>query len=147
MSIDTSPEAAAPDAAAATLDQQAVERFVMKVATDLGIGHNGVLAYLGDRLGLWRALADATACTSEELAERCGLAERYVREWLAAQAAAGYVHYDPTSGRFTSSGSSARSCAATWCRSGCLPCRISSIACGRASASSTSAAASARPPS
>ncbi|HYO41247.1 MAG TPA: class I SAM-dependent methyltransferase [Nocardioidaceae bacterium] len=100
MSIDTTPEAAAADTAAA-LDQQAVEQFVMKVATDLGIGHNGVLAYLGDRLGLWRALADAPGCTSDDLAARCGFAERYVREWLAAQAAAGYVHYDPTTRGFT----------------------------------------------
>src|SRR2546428_12322355 len=44
------------------------------------------------------ALAGAGPLTSTELAERTGTAERYVREWLNAQAAGGYVEYDPVSG-------------------------------------------------
>ena len=75
-----------------------VEAFADEDRRDLGIGHNTLLAYLGDRLGLWRALA-APRHTSEELAQRTGYAERYVREWLAAQAAAGYLTYDPATRR------------------------------------------------
>ncbi len=55
----------------------------------------------GDRLGLYRALADADGLTSEQLAERTGTAERYVREWLSAQAAGGFVDYDPATNRFS----------------------------------------------
>ena len=73
----------------------------MKVAGDHAVANNAALAYLGDRLGLWRALASMPATTSSELADRTGLAERYLREWLAAQAAAGYLSYDPTDQRFT----------------------------------------------
>ncbi len=76
------------------LDLAAVEEFYGKVAVDQAAAYNAVLAYLGDRLGLWSALASVGAVTSAELAERTGLAERYLREWLAAQAAAGYVTYD-----------------------------------------------------
>ena len=86
----------------AAIDPEAtVEAFATKIATDLGIGHNTVLAYLGDRLGLWTALAAHPGSTSVELASATGLAERYVREWLAAQAAAGYVTYDPATESFT----------------------------------------------
>lgn len=80
-------------------DMAVLEEFATKVALDRAAGYHAVLVYLGDRLGIWRALADGDA-TSEELAERSGLAERYVREWLGAQAAAGYVTYDPAAGRF-----------------------------------------------
>jgi SAM-dependent methyltransferase len=101
MSIDTTTRTndIAPEVAA--VDPAVVEQFVLKVATDLGTAHNSVLAYLGDRLGLWTALASHPATTSEELARHTGLTERYVREWLAAQAAAAYVTYDPASRTFT----------------------------------------------
>ena len=82
------------------LDLEQVEAFAEKVATDQAIASNAVLAYLGDRLGLWRTLAEADAVTSDELAGRTGLAERYLREWLAAQAAAGYLSYEPRTRRF-----------------------------------------------
>lgn len=61
-----------------------------------------VLVLIGDKLGLYRALAEGPA-TSAEIAERAGTAERYTREWLAAQAAAGYVDYDAASGRYSMS--------------------------------------------
>lgn len=83
------------------IDEAKVEAFAGKIVHDLGIGHNSLLAYLGDRLGLWRDLASHPRSTSDELARRCGYAERYVREWLAAQAAAGYVSYDPATQTFT----------------------------------------------
>jgi len=82
------------------LDEAAVEEFAGKVAADQAVATNAVLVYLGDTLGLWRGLAAAADATSQELADRTGLAERYVREWLAAQAAAGYVRYSPATGRF-----------------------------------------------
>jgi 2-polyprenyl-3-methyl-5-hydroxy-6-metoxy-1,4-benzoquinol methylase len=56
---------------------------------------------MGDRLGLYRALAGTGGLTPAELAARTGTAERYVREWLNAQAAGGYVLYDPDSGSYT----------------------------------------------
>lgn len=98
MSIDTTPHVAAVSPA---VDPARVEAFVLKVATDLGTAHNSMLAYLGDRLGLWAALAASPGSTSVQLATRTGLAERYLREWLAAQAAAGYISYEPSTGTFT----------------------------------------------
>jgi 2-polyprenyl-3-methyl-5-hydroxy-6-metoxy-1,4-benzoquinol methylase len=56
---------------------------------------------MGDKLGLYRALAGTNGLSPAELADRTGAAERYVREWLNAQAAGGYVAYDPESGRYT----------------------------------------------
>lgn len=100
MSIDTASSTSETDAGPA-IDSAQVEQFVLKVATDLGTAHNSVLAYLGDRLGLWTALASNPGSTSTQLATHTGLAERYLREWLAAQAAAGYVVYEPAGGTFT----------------------------------------------
>ncbi len=54
----------------------------------------GALSYIGDRLGIFSALAQAGAVTSAQLAEKTGLSERYLREWLGAMTAAGYVNYD-----------------------------------------------------
>jgi SAM-dependent methyltransferase len=55
---------------------------------------------LGDKLGLYRALAEIGPATPEQLADRAGCDPRYVREWLSAQAASGYCHYDPDAGTF-----------------------------------------------
>jgi SAM-dependent methyltransferase len=85
----------------APIDEGALEAFAGRVAADQGAAYNSVLAYLGDRLGLWRTLASAGPVTSAGLAARSGLAERYVHEWLCAQAATGYVTYDPTRDTFT----------------------------------------------
>jgi SAM-dependent methyltransferase len=82
------------------LDPAALDRFMGKMLGDMGAAFGGALVLLGDRLGLYRALADHGPQTSVELAERTGTAERYVREWLAAQAAASYVAVDPASGLF-----------------------------------------------
>jgi ubiquinone/menaquinone biosynthesis C-methylase UbiE len=71
-----------------------VEAFVGKVVTDLGAAFSGVLVNVGRRLGLYQALADLGGCTPAGLAEATGIRERYVREWLANQAAGGYVAYD-----------------------------------------------------
>lgn len=77
-----------------------LERLIGKVVGDLGATANAALVIVGDRLGLYRTLAEVGPATSHELAERTGTHERYVREWLAAQAASGYVEYDPATGRF-----------------------------------------------
>jgi SAM-dependent methyltransferase len=86
---------------AATIDEAKLEQFLGQVVSDLGATFNAVLVQIGDELGLYRAMADGDPVTSAELAERTGTAERYVREWLAAQAAGGYVTYDPGSGSYT----------------------------------------------
>jgi hypothetical protein len=74
--------------------------FVNKTVADVGTLLGGALTVLGDRLGLYRSMAGAGPLTSAELAERTGTAERYVREWLAAQSATGYVVYHGD-GRFS----------------------------------------------
>ena len=109
MSIETTtydiatrdPIESTTDQAATGIDLARVEAFAMQVAVDQGAASNAVLAYLGDRLGIWRALATSGPVTSEQLARHTGLAERYLREWLAAQASAGYVLYDAQTRAFT----------------------------------------------
>jgi hypothetical protein len=59
-----------------------------------------LMAGLGDRLGLFAVLAANEPQSSAELADRTGLQERYLREWLAGMAAAGYLSYDPPSRRY-----------------------------------------------
>jgi len=83
------------------LNEQKLEQFVGRVVGDLGGAWSAALVVLGDRLGLWRAMASTGGLTSAELAERTGTEERYVREWLNAQAAAGYVEYDADGATFT----------------------------------------------
>lgn len=89
------------DGTAATPDLSVLEAFATKVALDRAAAYNGVLVYLGDRLGIWRELAGGGRFTSAELAERCGVAERYLREWLSTQAACGYVDYDAATRTFS----------------------------------------------
>jgi SAM-dependent methyltransferase len=72
-----------------------VQAFIGQVVTDLSAAFSGVLVNVGRKLGLYQAMADLGACTSAALAEAAGIRERYVREWLANQAAGGYVVYDP----------------------------------------------------
>ena len=88
-------------ATTATIDESKLEQFLGQVVSDLGATFNAVLVQIGDELGLYRALADGSPLSSAELAERTGTTERYVREWLAAQAAGGYVSYDAHSSRYT----------------------------------------------
>ena len=83
------------------MDQSRVEGFVHKALGDLGSALTASLVVIGDKLGLYRAMADAGPLTPAELATRTGTVERCVREWLAAQAAAGYVDYDATSQRYS----------------------------------------------
>jgi SAM-dependent methyltransferase len=82
-----------------TADPAKLEEFVGRMVGDMGAAMSAALVVLGDRLGLYKALAQSPA-NADELAQRTGLTERYVREWLAAQAAAGYVAYDSAARRF-----------------------------------------------
>jgi SAM-dependent methyltransferase len=83
------------------LDMTKVEDFMHQIVGDLGAALSSVLIHIGDRLGLYAALADSEPVTSAELAARTALSERYVREWLHNQAAAGWITYDATAGTFT----------------------------------------------
>jgi SAM-dependent methyltransferase len=73
------------------VDEQRLMNFVFKTVGDFGAMLTGSLVVIGDKLGLYRAMAGAGPLTPTQLAESTGTAERYVREWLHAQAAAGYV--------------------------------------------------------
>jgi SAM-dependent methyltransferase len=83
-----------------SIDQAKLEGFVGQVVGDMGAAISGLLFHIGDRLGLYKAMAGAGPLTSAALAARTGAAERYVREWLGNQAAGGYVTYDPADGTF-----------------------------------------------
>ena len=85
----------------APFDADKLEQFVFRAVDEVGATLNAALVVMGDRLGLYRALAGAGALTPGELAARTGTAERYVREWLNAQAAGGYVDYHPAAGRYS----------------------------------------------
>src|SRR5690348_11196065 len=83
------------------VDGEKLEQFVFRAVDEVGATLNAALVVMGDKLGLYRALAGAGALTPTELARRSGVAERYVREWLNAQAAGGYVEYDGATGTYT----------------------------------------------
>jgi 2-polyprenyl-3-methyl-5-hydroxy-6-metoxy-1,4-benzoquinol methylase len=84
-----------------TIDQQKASDFAERVVGDGAATMTSVLAYLGDQLGLFKAMADGRPVTSVELATNAGLSERHVREWLAGMAASGYLDYQPDSRRFS----------------------------------------------
>lgn len=82
------------------LEQAAVEAFAERVLGDYAGANAFFMAGIGDRLGLFKELAANGAATSDELATRTRLQERYVREWLGGMAAAGYLDYEPATGRY-----------------------------------------------
>ncbi len=83
-----------------SIDQAKTEAFVSKVLADTAGLAVTVMSSIGDRLGLFKNLAELGPATSEVLAERAHVNERYTREWLSAMASAGYLEYDPASRRF-----------------------------------------------
>jgi 2-polyprenyl-3-methyl-5-hydroxy-6-metoxy-1,4-benzoquinol methylase len=85
----------------AGIDMEKLMGFVFQAVGEVGATLNTALVVMGDRLGLYRALADSGPLAPAELAQRTGTAERYIREWLNAQAAGAYVEYDPDSGRYS----------------------------------------------
>jgi SAM-dependent methyltransferase len=82
-------------------DPEKLMSFVFRAVDEVGASLNTALVVMGDKLGFYRALAGAGPLTPTELADRTGTAERYVREWLNAQAAGDFVDYEPDSGRYT----------------------------------------------
>ncbi|MGU3583497.1 class I SAM-dependent methyltransferase [Rhodococcus sp. C26F] len=82
-------------------DQARLEQTLGQLVVDMGAAMNGALVLIGVDLGLWRALDESGPTTSEQLAARTGLRERYLREWLSAQVASGYLTYDPDNDTFT----------------------------------------------
>src|SRR5215208_2405945 len=76
------------------IDEQKLEAFLAHTATEAGAALNAALVALGDELGLYKAMSDGQPVAAGELASRTGTQERYVREWLNAQAASGFVDYD-----------------------------------------------------
>jgi 2-polyprenyl-3-methyl-5-hydroxy-6-metoxy-1,4-benzoquinol methylase len=79
------------------VDQTVLQEFLGRAIGDLGATLSAALVVIGDRLGLYRAMAGGAPVTAEELASRTGTAPAYLRPWLANQAAGGYVEYDPAS--------------------------------------------------
>jgi SAM-dependent methyltransferase len=83
------------------VDAARQEEFVHKVLDHTSGTMTTLLAVIGDRLGLFKNLADQGPATPRELASRMSLNERYIREWLGGMAAAGYVEYESSTRRFT----------------------------------------------
>ncbi|MGH8011628.1 MAG: class I SAM-dependent methyltransferase [Candidatus Binataceae bacterium] len=81
-------------AANASMDMEKAKKVAQEVVGDVATVMHGALCFIGDRLGLFRAMMDAGAVTVDQLAARTGLSSRYLREWLGAMAAAHYVEYD-----------------------------------------------------
>ncbi len=88
-------------AASQPLDQAKLHEFVMRAVGEMGAAMNAALIVIGDKLGLYKAMSGAGPMTSAELAKKTETTERYVREWLASQAAGGFVTYDAASGKYT----------------------------------------------
>lgn len=82
------------------INEENLNQLLGRFLNDFGGTFHSAMAVIGDKLGLYKAMAEAGPLTSEELAERTGTTERYVREWLASQAAGGYASYDAATGRF-----------------------------------------------
>ena len=79
------------------IDHGKLDSFLTRAVGDLSAGYGGVMVSLGHKLGLYKAMSGAGPTSARELAARSGCAERYVREWLNAQAAGGYVGYHAVS--------------------------------------------------
>lgn len=82
------------------MNEAKLNELLGKMVTELGAAWTGASVIIGDQLGLYSALAVNGPLTSAELAQQTGAAERYVREWLATQAASGFIEYDDQAERF-----------------------------------------------
>jgi 2-polyprenyl-3-methyl-5-hydroxy-6-metoxy-1,4-benzoquinol methylase len=83
------------------IDETKLNEFLGRAVNDMGAAMSGLLVIVGDRLGLYKAMADAGAMTPAQLSKKTGTGERQVLEWLNAQAACGYVTYDPAARTYT----------------------------------------------
>jgi SAM-dependent methyltransferase len=84
-----------------SINEAKLQEFMMKAVSEMGAAMNVPLVVIGDKLGLYKAMAGAGPVTSAELAAKTGTTERYVREWLSAQAAGGFISYEAASDRYT----------------------------------------------
>jgi hypothetical protein len=82
------------------IDEAKLEQFMGQFVQDLGAALTAPMVLIGDKLGLYKAMADGEPVTPAQLAERTDCRERYIREWLCQQAASGYVEYDAADGTF-----------------------------------------------
>ena len=87
-------------APAPALDMNKLNNFIGKFVTDLGAAVHTGMVVIGEKLGLYKALAEGPM-SSAELAAKTQTDERYLREWLASQAAGGYITFDETSNKFS----------------------------------------------
>lgn len=83
------------------IDESKLHAFMVRAVGDMGAAMHAVLIVLGDKLGLYKAMGDSRPITPAELAARTGTSERYVREWLNANAASGYVTYNADTAKYT----------------------------------------------
>ncbi|HLX03897.1 MAG TPA: class I SAM-dependent methyltransferase [Candidatus Binatus sp.] len=83
------------------IDANKLQELIDKMFGDVGAAMGSALVLIGDKFGFYKTLAADGPLTSAELASKTGTVERYVREWTAQQAAAGYINYDATSARFS----------------------------------------------
>lgn len=83
-----------------TVNQHKLNALVERLFGDLSAGYGGVMVSIGDKLGLYKAMAGAGPLSSQEVARRSGCAERYVREWLNSQVAGGYIDYHPAAATY-----------------------------------------------
>ena len=82
------------------IDENKLNELLGQVVVEMGAAANGPLITIGDKLGLYKTLGESKALSASELADKTHTALRYVQEWLAAQAASGYVEYDAKNHRF-----------------------------------------------
>ncbi|MGH3087969.1 MAG: class I SAM-dependent methyltransferase [Rubrobacteraceae bacterium] len=82
------------------INEDKLNEFVGKFVADLGAVAHAATVLIGDKLGLYKAMSDGEPVSAKELAEKTDTDERYMREWLSAQAASGYVEYDPDTDKF-----------------------------------------------
>lgn len=82
------------------MDKERSQRFMLKVVDDVGTALAASLVHLGDRTGLFRAMAGAGPLTAQTLADKTGIHPRYVEEWLATMVGARYLEHDPEADTF-----------------------------------------------
>ncbi len=90
-----------PQPSARPIDQEKLNALLGQAVQDMGASLHAALIVIGDKLGLYKAMADGKQVTPADLAARTGTSERYVREWLNANAAGNYVQYHPDSASYS----------------------------------------------
>ena len=83
------------------VDEIKLQEFIGKVVNEWGAAEGALITFVGDRLGLFKAMAGAGELTPEELAKKTGTHPRIIKEWLASQAAGGFITYNRVNGTYT----------------------------------------------